>query len=508
MTVADGAPQPEQAGSALGRSAVRGALWLAVSKGCSTVATLVSTAILARLLAPQDFGLVAACFSMLSLPMAIYEGAFGLALISKGSLSADDIRVSYWISIGLSSALGLTMAASAPLIAALFGFPDLTPMLLVVALTLPLRGAAAVCAALMQIHGRFNHLGGIWAASSVVNGILVAPPLALAGFGAWSLIAATAVAAMFEFVALHLAARPPMAVPKSWAGARAFGGRGGMHTLTLIANWAAMASPNFLIGSNAGAASLGLFSRGWRLMDIAMSFTAAPMQRTLIPTFSKLRHERKRAGAGVLKAVSLALPLFLVVSGLLATQVELVIVVLLGPAWLAAAPSAQVLMLAFASRSLQKILESVYLGFDMSGRAFLSQAFFFVSIVVGVSIGLGHGLTGAAAGFVAASWVYVLVVLAQVCAILQIRVVALARELARALILAGAVVGPGALVLLLGQDHGLWARHLAAGAASGVAAALLAFLPNAALGEAWAEVRGRGAAFAAKRLRRSRGFSL
>lgn len=492
----------ERPPSSEGKVAIRGALWLSGARVCAMLATLVSTAVLARLLSPHEFGLIAATFSVLALPLSIYEGAFALTLLGKRDSTQDELRAASWAALAVSLVLAAALATAAPLAAAGFGFPELTPLVWLIALTLPLRALAPVGGAMLRLAGRFRAWAGILAVSSLLNSVAVAIPLAWMGFGAWAVVWGSIASAIFEMLAVTVIARTPLRWPRSWSGLGNLSRRGGLHTLNLIVNWAALASPNFVVGSQIGAAALGLYSRGGRIMDIVMGVSAASLQNALVPAFARVREDRARAAAGVVRAMSLALPVFVTLATLLACHMALIVHVLLGSKWTAAVPPATLIMLALAPRALQKILDSVCLGFDLPGRALAFQWVFLVLLAGGTAWGAQHGVAGAALGFLIGASMYYAAILVQVAVLTRANVLALAQAHLRAFSIAALVVGPGVWALEALAGSSIWERHLIAGAAQAVVGLGIACAPRRLLGDSLADLRSEVLARVGRVLRR------
>ena len=174
--------------ASLGARTLRGTAWAYGSYIGGQVLVLVSTAILARLLSPADFGLVALALVFILLLDTISDLGLSPALVIS---TEEELRERANTVFGSTIVLGLVLAALtaalAPLAAAFFDQPDLAPLLAVLGLTFVLRSLGATHYALAQKRLDFRprtvaEVTGVCARGAI--GIA----LALAGFGPWSLV--------------------------------------------------------------------------------------------------------------------------------------------------------------------------------------------------------------------------------------------------------------------------------------------------------------------------------
>ena len=149
------------------------------------MAILIS-AILARLLIPSDFGLIAmvVVFSNFA---AIFSG-FGLtsAIVQKKEVSDEALSSTFWINVGLGALLTVALAASAPLIAAFYAQPRLTPLIVFISTTFFIASFGNVQNGLLTKRMNFKALGIIGICAIGISGP-IAIFLAFSGYGVWSL---------------------------------------------------------------------------------------------------------------------------------------------------------------------------------------------------------------------------------------------------------------------------------------------------------------------------------
>src|SRR5665647_918318 len=185
---------------------LRGIGWSATSQITRLLMQILISATLARLLTPSDFGLIA-MVSVFSSFVAIFSG-FGLAsaIVQKSDISEEELSSSFWISVGLGALLTTTLAAFAPLIAAFYSEPRLTPIVVFMSTTFFIASFGYVQSALLQKSMNFKALAVIGICAVGISGP-VAIFLAFSGYGVWSLAWYTVLSILVTVVFTWICAR-------------------------------------------------------------------------------------------------------------------------------------------------------------------------------------------------------------------------------------------------------------------------------------------------------------
>jgi PST family polysaccharide transporter len=489
------------------RRIASGVVWLALARIVSLAVSVLAMAVLARLLTPEAFGLVAACFVALGLPIAIYEGAFGLAIVQTRQIDDDFIRQNLWLALGLAIVLFVGLAVAAPYIEAFFSFEGLAPILILIGLALPLKALTAISFGMLQRAGRFPALAVIAMCGAVASNLLVAAPMAWMGYGAWSLAIGSVVGFAVEAIIAYALTRHPLAWPKSWKQAKELSMTSGFFTLTQALNWAALTTPSIVTGRMLGAEALGYYSRGWRLMEIAIGASAGPLQRTLIPAFSRMQDDLARARRAFIKALAVSTLLYAGLAALVIPQAEAIVRLLLGPQWSQATPAVALLFGGFLPRAAYKLNEAVALGFGKSGQTAARQAVYFVLMLTGAALGSGYGVAGVAAGVSIAIWLFYFYSLAAAARLAEAPAGPLIAAHLRAFGLGLAVLALGYGIVAAATPLGFWIAHVLAGLASAAALALASCAPKTIIGEEFAELRDGLFAAIGRRFARKSGLS-
>ncbi|MGE0829695.1 MAG: oligosaccharide flippase family protein [Hyphomonadaceae bacterium] len=488
------ASKPEAAPAGLSPAAghvVRGTLYLAVARVATLSVSLISMAILARLLTPADFGMMTAALIIMNLPAVIYEGAFSLLLVQRKEIDSEFIKLSFWMALGVALAAMLALIAAAPLVESFFGFAGLGLVIMAVSVTLPLKAASSISLGLLRREHRFAAVATMFFFAGGVGNILVAAPLAYMGFGVWALAIGAIVSHALEAIAGYAVARFPLSPPKHWKRGEGVGRASALFTATQLLNFMALCTPNFIIGKFMGAGALGLYSRSTRILDIAIDGAANPIQQTLIPAFSRMQDDLTRSRHAFERALSLALLLFGALAAFVIVEAEAAIRILMGPDWLSIVLPVQVLFAAFAPRAAYRLCESLAFGQGRAGRTAAMQALYLGLMVVGSFAGLAHGVTGVAIGIAAGLWIFYLAALAMAARLVNSGPSALAIMHGRALAAALIVGLSGWLVIEAASGAGFWISHILGGFGCIAGGALVFFAPAKIMGEdfVWARTQ-------------------
>jgi O-antigen/teichoic acid export membrane protein len=328
---------------ALGARTLRGTGWAYGSYIGGQVLVLISTAILARILSPSEFGLVALALVFVMLLDTVSDLGLSPALvISTERELRERANTVFGFTIALGAALSLLAASISPLAGSFFDQPDLTPLLAVLGLTFFLRSLGATHYALAQKRIDFRSRTAAELANVVARGAS-GITLALAGLGAWSLVIGYLVGTTAMTITLW-ATIPwrPTGLPSRAQLRRMlrFG-----STLTAVDVLAAVISQvdYVFVGRVLGTQALGLYTLGFRLPEMLIVSLAVVAGRVLFPAFAAV--DRDALGGAFLVSVRYAAVVALPLAAGLAALAEPLVLALFGDAWRGAIPAMRVLSL-------------------------------------------------------------------------------------------------------------------------------------------------------------------
>jgi O-antigen/teichoic acid export membrane protein len=379
----------------LAHRASRGTLMTVGAQWSRTALQLVSTVVLARLLAPADFGLVAMVMAIVGVADLIREFGLSGAIVRLREIDDAMWAAIHRFSLGLGIVFGGLAAASAPLIAALYGEERLIGLSLALAPLVLVNSVAMPLQAGLQRELRFGTIAIVEIIAAVV-GVAAAITAAALGAGVWSLVLLPGVSALVRPIGFLAIRRPSLAPARPWRDLRPVIGTGGSILGVELLNYAARNLDNVLIGRTLGPAVLGVYTRAYALLMLPISQLNGPLARVGLPVLSRLRDDedayRRYVRAAMLVVAYAAVPTF----ALLAALAGPLVLVVLGDAWIEAAPIFALLAIGGVAQALGNVSGWLYVSL---GRAHRQLVYFAVTkplviaaFVVGLMWNGVHGL--------------------------------------------------------------------------------------------------------------------
>lgn len=387
----------------LRQKAVKGVLWSVIESWGRQAISFAVFFVLARLLGPEAFGLVALATVFLAFVGIFLDQGFSSAIVQRQDLEPEHLDTAFWTNIGISVLLTLLCLMSADWVANLFKEPALTPVLRWLSVNFILLAFISVQQALFQRQLAFKMLA-VRSLIAVVVGGGVGVTMALMGFGVWSLVGQQLTSSLAQVLTLWWVSdwKPGFKVSsKHFKELFSFG----VNVMGFsFVNFFNRRSDDFLIGYFLGSVALGYYSVAYKLLLIMTELLTRVIEKVAMPSFSKLQQEPERMRNAFYKVTQftslVSFPAFLGVSALAPELVP----ILFGEQWESSIPVMQIL-------SLVGILQSVYL-FNSTvilamGKPFWRLAFGCINCVFNVLffvVAVRWGIVAVAAAYVIESY--------------------------------------------------------------------------------------------------------
>lgn len=340
-------PAPAPARAQLRATAVRGMGWTAVSLVSSRLALFVSTLVLARLLVPEEFGVVAAAMTLVAYFEVALDLGLGAAVIAeqeKGHTSR--VQTAFTLAVACSGLLTLVAAALAGPMAGFFGVPEQSWLFRAVACYLLLRGLGQVNDAILRRDLLFRRRAALDMTRAVVRAT-VAIWLALGGSGAWGIVWGLLAGEVFALaVGFALTRfRPTFELDRRAAwGLLSFGG--GVVGLRIV-NEIGLNADYLVVGARLGVEELGYYTIAYRLPELVIANALWVFSTVAFPVYSRARTLGADAFRGAMLRALRLVTLFGFPAGVgLALVSPDAVSVLFSDRWAPAAPAMAVLALA------------------------------------------------------------------------------------------------------------------------------------------------------------------
>lgn len=320
----------------------------------------VGMVVIARLLSPSDFGLIAMVAVFVGIGQLIRDFGMPTAALQARSLTDQQQSNVFWVSAALSSVVALVLVALTPLIVMMYGEGQLWTIVPALAGVLVLSGLQAQFRVRLAREMRFNVTVVIDVVARLL-GIVAAVPAALAGWGPWALVVQQLATAVFTLVPVVAAARWRPSRPRRGSDSMELVRVGTHNGFANMLGYAADNADSLMIGIVSGSTSLGLYNRAFQLfMTPVMSFFS-PLTNVVVPTANKAVSEGRSASEILERAQTIlcgtAIGLLLMTSA----TAEWLVPLLLGEQWDEAVPLLQILAIGGAFKALSQTNYWAYL---------------------------------------------------------------------------------------------------------------------------------------------------
>jgi len=389
----------------LSAQALHAARWSYLSSLTIAALQVVVTAVLARLLVPEAFGLIAMATLVLRFGQYFAQMGLGRAIVQRVDVSREHVSAGFWMATVIGMASAAAVWALAPIGARLFEAPELESVIRGLSVTFIFAGVSTVPLGLLHRSMRFRAVA-VGEFAAFIAGSAVSIGLATAGYGVWSLVGGAVVQAMASSC-FYVAFSRPFAVPIR--GRRFYTDLLGFGSSVSLVSFLEFVSANLdtlFVGRSLGPGSAGVYSRALSLTGLPMQYLSLGLSRVLFASFSRIQDDRDRSGRAFVRITivlaGVGVPLAF---GLIGASGEIV-QVLLGDAWIETSTIMRVTALAGLAAMLAHVggvlLEA---GGRLRVKAVLriAQICLFLSLLWALG---GYGLVGFAAAFALSELLY------------------------------------------------------------------------------------------------------
>ena len=382
----------------LGRLALRGGIVSVAMQYGNGALQIAAAVVLARLLAPEDFGLVAIVVVLTSFAPLLIDFGLGDATTQRAKITPSQVSSLFWLSSGIGLAIAVVVAACSPLIAAIYREPRLEPIALYTAITFVLWGVSNQHLALLRRTMQFGKIARIQVLGTLA-GIAVAIVMAICGYGYWALVLRPIANAVCVVFGAWLACRWRPGFPVIDSEVRSMV-RFGLHVVGFSVTYAvAKAVDRIGLGLFYRPDQVGYYQNAITLYENSIFSALAQLHNVGSAALSKLQ-SNPAALRQKYKAALSALAFFVMpMAAILSVTGEDVTVILLGEKWRVAGS----LLSIIALRGIFQVIEGSQGWLHLSvGRADRWRNWGIVTAVVQVVSVLG-GLPFGAKGVAVAS---------------------------------------------------------------------------------------------------------
>ena len=290
--------------------------------------------VLARLLTPEDYGVMASAAMVISFSQIFWEAGMAKALIQYQGDRMAAANVAFWINIFLGLVVaGVLVAIAAPVAEHIFHDPRVSPVLRVMAFQIFLSALVSVHVALLKKDLRFKHLFWVRLATVALPG-MASIPLAWQGYGYWSLVAGNIVGQLFQVGLLWRTSpwRPRAGFDQSVACH--LGRFGSWVALSGLLSWFYGWADSLIVGMYLGTHDLGLYRTGNAFVLMIYGFLFGPLMPVLYSHLSGIQADRERVRQTLFKTIQILTLIAIPIAFLVYANSRFIADVVFGERWL------------------------------------------------------------------------------------------------------------------------------------------------------------------------------
>jgi lipopolysaccharide exporter len=378
---------------------VSGVKWNSVATIATVIVQFISIVVLARLLDPEDFGLMSMAIVVTGFAKAFADFGFSNAIIHRQDTTREQLSTLYWSNLLVGFSLFGLIWLAIPLAVTYYQEPRLTPILRWVAITFLILPVGQQFQSLLRRELRFTTLSLIQIAQSLFYAVS-AVGYAIAGFGVMSLVWGSLIQALVGSILLV-----GIAIQSHWLpnlhfrrhdldGFIQFGlfqmGERSLNYLSANVDY-------LIIGRFLGSEALGFYTLAYNLMRMPLSYLNPMIVSVAFPAFARVQHQDDILRRGYVKILHyLSAITFPLMAGLFVTA-PLLVPLVYGVQWSPAVSVIQIFALLGALKSLSNPLGSLLLAKGRADFGFWMNMIATVGCIISNLIGVRWGITGVAA---------------------------------------------------------------------------------------------------------------
>lgn len=340
--------------------------WSFLEQAGSRAVALIVQIVLARMLDPEAFGVLAILLVIVNIADVIAQSGLGSALIQKKDAGERASSTSFWLSLFIAIIMYVAVFTLAPLVSEFFQMPELVIYLRTIAMILVFNSMNSIQRSLLQKKLDFKSLFKANITASVLSGI-AGIAFAFIGAGIWALVIQSVAQSVFMCIALFAIGKWLPQRTFSRNEARSLFSYGWKISATGILNAFYSGLSELVIGKVCDPANLGLYSQGRKYPLAIIATMTSAIANVLFPKFSSLADDRQRLKAEIRGVLKLGTFIIAPASLLSAVVAKPLVIILFTEKWLGCVPIFQLCCIANSLLLLQLVNLRAYMALGHSG---------------------------------------------------------------------------------------------------------------------------------------------
>lgn len=367
-----------------------GIFFTAIAKYSNVFLTIVIGAILARILTPEEFGIVAIVTVFVSFFNLLSDLGIGPAIIQNQSLNKKDIESIFLFTIFIGISFGAFFYISSSVIANFYERPELINVVRLMSLSIVFYALQVVPMAMCQKNLRFKNLGLVNISVQIITGS-IAIILAYNGFSYYSLVVKIILDGIFNFLGFYLLNPIKFTFKINFISLSKIAKFSTFQFLFNFINYFSRNSDNLLIGKFLGLTPLGFYDKSYRLMMMPIMNITHVISPVLLPVLAKFNNDKKRVYEAYLKVLKLLSYIGFPLSVFLFFSSKEIILIIFGSQWTESIAVFKILSLTVGIQIVLSSTGSIFQALNKANLLFLSGFFSAIIMIGAISYGVFIG---------------------------------------------------------------------------------------------------------------------
>ncbi|MFL5772801.1 MAG: lipopolysaccharide biosynthesis protein [Flavisolibacter sp.] len=378
-----------------------GTLYLITSGGIQIMLKIGVLAVLARLVAPKEFGLMGIAVVIVEFSKLFSQMGVGPCIVQRKELEERHLTTGFTLSLLLGLLFAGTLILLAPSLESFFKMNGLGKVLRAISSIFLVNSITVTGQALLQRNMKFKLIASVEVLSYAIGYGAVGIILAYMHMGVWALVIANLSQALLSAL-FYIILQPfskKLAVDLEALRELVYFGFG--FTIAKMGNFLAIQGDNLVVGRTLGAAMLGIYGRAYNFMVMPSSLFGNALDRTLFPAMAKVQDNKKQLAKAYITGTSLIALVAIPISFIFMILAPEIILTVLGKNWVAVVVPFRILAASLLFRMSYKMSDSLARSTGAVYSRAWRQIIYACSVFVGAYIGHFYGLGGVATGVAA-----------------------------------------------------------------------------------------------------------
>ncbi len=378
----------------LSNRTVNATRWQLVSVVTQAVLQVAVLSVLARYVAPEEFGVIAIANIFIMLATVLTLGSIRPAIIQNNNITNEYIRVAFTFSLILGALFTLILYSTSGFVAEYFENEILKDVLIVISISFLLNSFGLVSEALIEKSLGFKKSAISNIVSYSLGYSLPAVLLSVNGYGIWALAIAVVSQSAIKNMILYAFSRhsiKPLLSIREFKLITVFS-TGSMSKW--LFNYIALQADNFIVGKVLGASALGFYSMAFTAMDLPRRFLANIVEKVLLPSLSIIQDDNNRFTKASIRAYESLNTIMMPISVFLLIIAEDIVMLLLGDKWTQVVIPLQIMLLQIPLRTTIRVSDVLTTAKGVLYKNAVRKFIYASVVIVFALIGSEWGLVG------------------------------------------------------------------------------------------------------------------